>query len=282
MTARKWILGATLTILLGSWAVAQREATSTINQFTHAGLTYSFDIWACSTGPTAIRVGTSQFFFDYDTTALANPTLSNINPQYTGVNGIDDYDSMVVAIVARKIAVTITFTGNNTGTGQILSTTSPLGERICTVILSITNAAGTPNLMWDTVNSAITASTSHPVTNIFVGSDNGPLAVPLQAALPTEYALHANYPNPFNPSTTISYDLPEPSFVQVTVYNILGQEVASLVNGVVNAGYQRVVWNAMNNSNVPLASGVYVYRMEATSTTSTREFRHVMKAILIK
>ncbi len=86
-----------------------------------------------------------------------------------------------------------------------------------------------------------------------------------------------NYPNPFNPTTVIKYDLPEPSIVQLTVYDILGQEVATLVDDVVNAGFQQVQWNAGNQ-----ASGIYMYRIWATSTTTGKEFHQVNKMLLIK
>jgi hypothetical protein len=75
---------------------------------------------------------------------------------------------------------------------------------------------------------------------------------------PARFALGQNYPNPFNPSTTITYDLPKDSRVSLNLYNILGQEVATLVNEEQKAGYRSVQWNA---SNVP--SGVYFYRIQA-------------------
>jgi hypothetical protein len=76
--------------------------------------------------------------------------------------------------------------------------------------------------------------------------------------LPTEFALHQNYPNPFNPSTTINFDLPQDVNVQITVFNILGQRVAVLVDGVMRAGYHQVVFNANR-----FASGAYIYEMRA-------------------
>ena len=99
-------------------------------------------------------------------------------------------------------------------------------------------------------------------------------------AMPTAYELHANYPNPFNPSTVINYDLPEASMVRLSIYNILGQEVATLVNGVVEGGYRSVTWNADEKGGVP--SGIYIYRMQATSLTTGKEFVKVNKMVLMK
>ncbi len=81
-----------------------------------------------------------------------------------------------------------------------------------------------------------------------------------QEDVPETYALSQKYPNPFNPNTTIRYALPAQAYVTLKVYNILGQEVTTLIDGPENAGYRSAVWNAGN-----MASGVYVYRLTAVS-----------------
>ena len=81
---------------------------------------------------------------------------------------------------------------------------------------------------------------------------------------PSQFALNQNYPNPFNPSTKISYSLPEQSFVSIKIYNVTGEEVASLVNGVQTEGQHQVVFNAKN-----LSSGIYIAKMTAGSFSST-------------
>ncbi len=75
---------------------------------------------------------------------------------------------------------------------------------------------------------------------------------------PKEYSLEQNYPNPFNPTTKIEYSIPSQGFVNMTVYNSLGQKVATLVNQVVNAGQHSINFNAAN-----LSSGIYFYRIQA-------------------
>jgi hypothetical protein len=99
---------------------------------------------------------------------------------------------------------------------------------------------------------------------------------------PVEYALHANYPNPFNPTTQIKFDLPEESSVRLSIFNLLGQEVATLVDGVMNAGYQSVEWNTANHEGAALPSGMYMYRLQATSLKTGKEFHDVMKMVLMK
>jgi aminopeptidase N len=96
--------------------------------------------------------------------------------------------------------------------------------------------------------------------------------------VPTVFALDQAYPNPFNPSTGIRYSLPVTSHVTLRIFNMLGQEVATLVDGIRDAGYESVEWDASS-----MASGVYFYRLEATSTADpSRSFSQVRKMVLMK
>jgi len=83
---------------------------------------------------------------------------------------------------------------------------------------------------------------------------------------PNEYALYQNFPNPFNPTTQISFYLPKDSYITLRVYNVLGIEVATLVEGRVSSGTHSVSWNAQD---VP--SGIYVYKLDAGSFVATRK-----------
>jgi hypothetical protein len=85
-------------------------------------------------------------------------------------------------------------------------------------------------------------------------------------SIPTEFQLMQNYPNPFNPTTTIIFDLPKQSHVILKIYNILGQEVKTLVNETKNPGSYHLNFNATE-----LASGVYIYRIRAGEFTSTKK-----------
>jgi photosystem II stability/assembly factor-like uncharacterized protein len=97
--------------------------------------------------------------------------------------------------------------------------------------------------------------------------------------MPGDFVLHQNYPNPFNPSTTISFDLPTRSQVTLKVFNVLGQEVATLVDGEVQAGRHRVLWNAPQNP-----SGVYFCRLTAHGTEHTQHpvFSQTRKLMLVR
>lgn len=99
-----------------------------------------------------------------------------------------------------------------------------------------------------------------------------------KSPLPMEFKLQQNYPNPFNPRTTIEYQLPVASKVSLKIYNVLGQVVATLADGVMNPGYRSAHWNANN-----FASGIYFYRFEATSVANpSKRFTQVKKMLLIK
>jgi hypothetical protein len=89
--------------------------------------------------------------------------------------------------------------------------------------------------------------------------------------IPTVFKLYTSYPNPFNPSTTIKYDIPRSSFVQMTIYDILGREVSRLINQNLSPGRYEIVWDGTN-----YASGTYFYKLEAGT------FTDIKKMILVK
>ena len=82
-------------------------------------------------------------------------------------------------------------------------------------------------------------------------------------SLPEEFAIFDNYPNPFNPVTTIRYNIPEPSTVSLIIYDITGREVRRLVDGTVEPGYHTAVWDGTGISGTTVSSGVYIYRFTA-------------------
>ncbi len=89
--------------------------------------------------------------------------------------------------------------------------------------------------------------------------------------LPDVFALHQNYPNPFNPVTEIRIDVPETSPVTLTIYNIMGQEVTTVLDGQLDGGIHRVRWNGTNNLGETVGTGVYFYRLSAPTFTSTKK-----------
>ncbi|MBD3225948.1 MAG: T9SS type A sorting domain-containing protein [Caldithrix sp.] len=89
--------------------------------------------------------------------------------------------------------------------------------------------------------------------------------------IPVTFQLHSNYPNPFNPSTTIEYDLPKTSRVTLRVVNALGQNIVMLVNTKQNAGSYRTVWDGKSNDGSTVASGVYFYILQSDAFTQAKK-----------
>lgn len=112
-----------------------------------------------------------------------------------------------------------------------------------------------------------------------VGIENSTASV-----IPENYELSQNFPNPFNPVTTINYSLPKSSNVKLVIYDVLGNEIRTLVNNVKqNSGSHNVEWDGTNNSGTGVSSGVYFYRISASSDeASSAGFVKTMKMILQK
>ena len=94
--------------------------------------------------------------------------------------------------------------------------------------------------------------------------------------IPTDFALHENYPNPFNPTTTLRFDLPEVSDVNVVIYNMLGQKVRTFNMNRISAGSHSIKWNATNDLGDPVGAGVYLYQFQA------KDFINTKKMVLLK
>jgi hypothetical protein len=144
-----------------------------------------------------------------------------------------------------------------------LPTYYPVGDTpdTCQILIQITGAAGQAK-----------------VGSYFIIDDLsfGAATAVEQSALPSAFALSQNYPNPFNPSTAISYQLSARSFVSLRVYNVLGAEVANLVEGQKEAGQYTMNWNASS-----LPSGMYLYQLTATSEKG-EVFKDTKRAVLLK
>ena len=95
-------------------------------------------------------------------------------------------------------------------------------------------------------------------------------------AKPKQFSLFQNYPNPFNPETMISFQIPQASHVMVRIFNTLGVEIRKVVNGRYEAGNYSVIWDGRDNSGKPVASGTYIYQIQAG------QFVDIKKMVLIR
>jgi flagellar hook assembly protein FlgD len=83
--------------------------------------------------------------------------------------------------------------------------------------------------------------------------------------------LHENYPNPFNPTTTLRFDLPEVSNITLTIFNMLGQKIRTYDKQSAAAGYHTLKWNATNDYGDPVGAGVYLYQLQSKDFVKTRK-----------
>ncbi len=102
----------------------------------------------------------------------------------------------------------------------------------------------------------------------------GPVAATLRG--PMSYSLSPNYPNPFNPETTINYEVPKTGRLTLKIYNVLGQEVKTLVDENLEPGYYRALWDGKDSTGRQMASGVYFYRIKSEG------FAKSLKMMLLK
>ncbi|MBI5471841.1 MAG: T9SS type A sorting domain-containing protein [Ignavibacteriae bacterium] len=120
-------------------------------------------------------------------------------------------------------------------------------------------AAGATSKRFDARENAVAANRPKIVVSFSTTSVGGENA-------PEKFALHQNYPNPFNPATSITFELSARSHASLKIFNLLGQHIATLVDGMYSSGAHIVEWNAAE-----MPSGVYVYRLEANGSVATRK-----------
>ena len=96
------------------------------------------------------------------------------------------------------------------------------------------------------------------------------------ATFPITYSIYNAYPTPFNPFTTLRYDLPEDAMVNITIYDMMGRNVKTMVNSQQNAGFKSIQWDATNDAGAPVSAGLYLYTIES------KQFRQTKKMVLLK
>jgi len=135
-------------------------------------------------------------------------------------------------------------------------------------LITIDTVSGAGTLIGFTGISSVNALAISPE---IIGIENNTVSIP------KDYSLYQNYPNPFNPSTKIKFDLPNSSNVKLYVYDMLGREVAKLVDSKLDAGSYSYNWDASSYS-----SGIYFYRIETSSQGGASNFVSTKKMLLVK
>lgn len=194
---------------------------------------------------------------------------------FDGLYGDDDPAMVTYGTAAGGTAETADFMVSGNASGMILGfslmgTSVPAGEGVLTTV------------QWDGPSYALAGPVSMTVTNVsgelgsalsfeigdaFLGTDD--------VTIIDEFALANNFPNPFNPSTQINYTVAQPGDVSIVVYDILGQEVATLINGYHTPNMYNVKWFGMNNDGNQVATGIYYYKMVSGSFIETKKMMFV-------
>jgi hypothetical protein len=216
------------------------------------------------------------------------PTVVNVSSTSGLIPGgaIYTYGLKANLVVLNKIADQALTATNKTFKVKLGSTSAPVfGGNTGTLVYSVSSSNTTcasavllydtllvTNLRAGTATITVTATDvdNSRITTSFNVTTSG-VGVEIAPAIPTEYSLSQNYPNPFNPSTTIEFGLPSASNVTLKVYNMLGEEVASVVNQAMNAGYHTVTFDGSK-----FTSGMYIYRITAGN------FVQVKKMMMLK
>jgi hypothetical protein len=108
------------------------------------------------------------------------------------------------------------------------------------------------------------------------GYSNSGLSILVNNPIPDTYHLFQNYPNPFNPVTTFRYNLPEDALINITIYDMMGRQIKTLINDQQAAGFKSVQWHASNDAGQPISTGIYLYTIQAGS------YRQTKKMVLLK
>jgi hypothetical protein len=249
-----------------------------------------------------LRVGEAEFISDTEFTVglemIHDEELAAMDLPLTFTEGVTltqvTFEGTSVADFDEQI-VRIDNENNRVNIGLIKMVYAPMDEPTLKPAASGSNSAAVlhfriddPNLETLEIGTYKTESPYHELMYVYNEWDNGrPLVrdlVPVLengqvslasqtpgAALPTEFELSQNTPNPFNPTTQIAFALPSASKVNLTIYNVLGQQVKTLVDDYMNAGYQSVTWDGTDDYGGAVASGVYFYRISAEQFSDTKK-----------
>ncbi|MBM4166772.1 MAG: T9SS type A sorting domain-containing protein [Ignavibacteria bacterium] len=219
--------------------------------------------------------------FITETSTLANPLKNAFDhPLVSTPNQLPDIFTLdaIAGVYDRdgnlpgEGAIPVYVWQGNLNTSSLVAweaSSNPLDARVVYMSFNINNVVKEESL---TVKALIENSAKWLNTGGTVGIETKPVRIP------TEFALEQNYPNPFNPTTNIRFALPVESFVTISVYNVVGQKVATVLNGTLGAGYRTVEWN----SSATLSSGVYFYRIDAVPTNGAKSFTKINKMVLMK
>lgn len=279
---KKIILSILFFVLIsGSGFSVVKVTFKLANPHLEAGI-WAIDVIAVVPAGQHWRVGSSNLRYNFTTmppgaaTIQLDATVSGANPNLNSGN----YSNMTTTSISNGTAISLNIA--RIGACYLMTPGTYVLGRIrfnrvdtsgCITLNMRTTVSGSSIVqdsitLWHSPADFDTLATTPPGCNRIdfltgVGTNNG--------EIPTSFKLYNNFPNPFNPSTTIKYDVPNNSFVKITIYDILGKEITKLINEQMSAGRYESKWDASNYS-----SGTYLYKFESN------DFVDIKKMVLIK
>jgi hypothetical protein len=219
-----------------------------------AGITiYVVPMLRTSTGYASIRGGVSS------STPTSNGSMGKLSAT-VGIEG-----SMVYAVDVSSGQVA-GYGITNTDGSFTIPELAPGSYSVTVDKVEYSSMSATASPTYDATTGVAVASTvSLNIDAVATGIAEEP------GVIPETYTLEQNYPNPFNPSTQIQFNLPKSEKISLIVYNMLGQRIATLVEGVLEQGAHAVTWNGRDSRGVQLSSGVYFYTLKSSSFAATRK-----------
>lgn len=261
-------------LLNGSATMTSLTASTATGSYTGSGLHLQ------TFQPITVYIG--SFNVNYATTTFAEHSVRNSSRSlWKGILGVDKA-ARLMPLFSDSPAKSNTLTGYNLYRAV---NTSPfvLFDSVHATASSYTDTAIGPQAA--TYRYYLRARYNNGVS---APSETASVAVPPilglgdNEVLPTVFSLEQNYPNPFNPVTIIRYALPAASYVTLRLYNLLGQEISRLVEGVQEGGYWRVPWDGRDSRGISIPSGMYLYRIEAKPLGGGNPFLYTRKMLHIK
>ena len=214
------------------------------------------------TGATGDSVDTVDVYFRFEYNPYPD-TEPSFNTASVTVVGSGD-SSYSVSIPAQDAA--------NTYSSFLLYVTTPDAPvTITDVDVEMSRlSSGNGRLVFQVGNDCIPRNQHVTVSSTWVNTVDAGVNSD-ESLIPKEFALYDNYPNPFNPTTQIAVDLPEAAVTEITVWNIMGQRVATLYSGDLNAGHHTINFNGRDYNGKQLTSGMYLYRVAAGKYNATKK-----------
>lgn len=274
---KRLLILAVLLMLFLDTVEAQQKVNFTLANPRTSGGYFLMDLKATVPAGQTWKVGSSNIRVDLACTPVGsltvkadNPVL-NANPNISNANG---YQAMTTNSVNGGVSIGLNIlTLNSTGFYAFTPGVYTLGTLRWTIVTTCTSTNMTfrippsayPTVVLDSLTPLVSGSTFGTTNPVITSNFN------FSAEIPEEFKLYGNYPNPFNPTTSIKYDIAANSFVKLSVYGITGQLVETLVNDNLQAGRYETNFNGSK-----YASGVYFAKIEAGNYT------HIIKMLMVK